>query len=320
MSTVTPFAVLAMIGAVSGSVTAWLLLGRERYAEVTYPAAGPRSFDPEIERKIFADERDVRLAGVLEFAELADRDPSLRQDFVDQFFVQLGYGWPESAAWQAKLWPVLLPRLRRGSPEFWPGMDLSPKSIVLHDVDLRGCEVDNAVFRYVRFVGDARFDGAVFTGLVSFEGSCFARHASFAGARFEADTDFERTTFTGTAAFPGITTRGQLWFDDARFSARTDFAGAAFGDDVSFERAGFSGPTTFRDARCAADVLFGGARFSGHADFAGAAASEFLLTEASARTDAHVRRTWPPGWVLGPPRPRKPGQWADLTRAGLTRA
>ncbi|MDQ7808969.1 pentapeptide repeat-containing protein [Amycolatopsis sp. A133] len=314
MSTVTPFAILALIGAVSGSVTAWLLLRRDRPAEVLTPSAPPEPMDEEVVRQLVADELDVRLAGLHEFAELADHDPSLRQNFVDQFFVQLGYGWRESAAWQAKLWPVLLTRLRRESPEFWPEMDLHPESMVLHEVDLRGCEVRNARFDTVRFVGDARFDGAVITGPSSFEGSCFARHASFAGARFEADTDFERTTFTGTAAFPRIITHGQLWFDNARFSARTDFTGAAFGDDVTFEGAGFAGPTTFRDTRSAADVLFGGARFSGHADFAGAAASEFALTGASARTDAHVRRTWPPGWELGPPRPRKPGHWADLTR------
>ncbi len=315
MCTVTPFAVLALIGAVSGAVTAWLLIRRDRPAEVTYLPARTESVDPAIERKIFADEREVRLAGVHEFAALADRDPSLRQDFVDQFFVHLGHGWPQSADWQAKLWPVLLPRLRRGSPEFWPGMTLHPLPIALHDVDLRGCEIGKAVFHDVCFAGDARFDGAVFTDFVSFERSRFARHASFAGARFEADTDFESTTFTGTAAFPGITAHGQLWFDAARFSARTDFAGAAFTGDVSFENAGFAGPTTFRDARCAADLLFGGARFSGHADFTGATAAGFVLAGAQARTDAHVRRTWPPGWGLGPPRPRKPGRWADLTRA-----
>ncbi|WP_020647332.1 pentapeptide repeat-containing protein [Amycolatopsis balhimycina] len=295
MSTVTPFAVLALIGAVSGAFTAWLLLRRHRYAEVVHPAAAPEAIDPVIERKIFADECDVRLTGVHEFADLADRDPSLRQDFVDQFFVQLGYTWPESAAWQAKLWPVLLRRLRRGSPEFWPGMNLYPKAMVLHDVDLRGCEVGDAFFRQVHFAGDARFDGAVFTGSVSFEEAWFARHAFFGGTRFGADADFERTTFTGTAAFPRITTHGQLWFDAARFSARTDFAGASFGDDVSFEGAGFAGPTSFRDTRCAADVLFGGARFSGHADFTGATAAGFLFTGARARTDAHVRRAWPPG-------------------------
>jgi uncharacterized protein YjbI with pentapeptide repeats len=314
MATVTPFAILALIGAVSGSVTAWLILRRDRPAEVLTPAAPWEPEAEEVERQLLADEREVRLAGVPEFAELADHDPSLRQIFVDQFFVQLGYGGSGAAAWQAKLWSVLLPRLRPGTPGFWPGIDLPPKAPVLHDLDLRGCEVDTAVFRYVRFVGDARFDGAVFTGPVSFEGSCFARHATFAGARFEADTDFERATFTGTAAFSRITTHGQLWFDAARFSARTDFAGAAFGDDVSFEGAGFAGPTTFRDARCAGDVLLGEARFSGHADFAGATCAEFHLTGARARTDAHVRRTWPPGWVLGPPRPRRPGHWADLTR------
>ncbi|MEU4254073.1 hypothetical protein AB0F15_42440 [Amycolatopsis sp. NPDC026612] len=290
MSTTTPFPVLALIGAVSGAVTAWLLLRRDRPAGVVHPATGPEAGYPEIERKIFADERDVRLAGVHEFAELADREPGLRQDFVDQFFMQLGYGWPQSAAWQAVLWPVLLRRLRRGAPEFWPGTNLhSKRPMVLHQLDLRGCEVGEVFFRGVRFVGDARFDGAV--------------------------ADFEHTTFTGMAAFPRMTTYGELWFDAARFSARTDFADAAFDDDVSFECAGFAGPTTFRNARFAADVLFGGARFSGHADFTGAMAADFFLTGARARTDAYVRRTWPPGWELGRPRLRKPGHWADLTRA-----
>ncbi|WP_410615467.1 pentapeptide repeat-containing protein [Amycolatopsis sp. lyj-109] len=312
MSTVTPFAVLAVIGAVSGAVTAWLLLRRDRPAEVLVPSAPPECVDEEVERQLMADEFDVRLAGMLEFADLADRDPALRQEFVDQFFVQLGYGWPQSADWQAKLWPVLLRRLRRGSPQFWPGMDLHPKPMVLHDMDLRGCEVRDARFHAVRFVGDARFGQAAFTGLVSFEGSCFARHAFFGGVRFGTGADFEKVTFTGTADFAGAAAGGPVWFDGARFSARTDFTAASFGDEVSFEATGFGGRTLFSGSRFAAGALFTRARFSGPADFTAATADGFDFTGARVRTDARVVRTWPPGWAPGEPEPQR---WAGLTRA-----
>ncbi|MFJ7214691.1 pentapeptide repeat-containing protein [Amycolatopsis sp. NPDC098790] len=310
MSTVTPFAVLALIGAGSGAVTAWALLLRDRPAQVLTPTAPPERLDPATERKIFADEREVRLAGVHEFAELADRDPALRQDFVDHFVAQLGYGWHERAAWQARLWPVLLARLRRGSRLFWPGMDLHVPPMVLHDVDLRGCQLRDATFREVRFAGTARFGGAVFARLVSFEGACFARHALFRGTAFKAGADFENVTFTGTALFADVTAGGEVWFDRSRFSAHTDFAESAFAD-TSFADVGFAGRTSFRDARFG-DAFFGGARFSGHVDFTGATAERFRFPRARARTDVYARRSWPPGWVLGTPSPRKPGHWAEV--------
>ncbi|SEF21108.1 Pentapeptide repeat-containing protein [Amycolatopsis pretoriensis] len=289
-------------------VTAWLVVRRDRYAELT---AAPEEFaGSEAERKTFADDREVRLAGVHEFAELADRDPSLRQDFVDHVVVQLGYGGHDVAAWQARLWPVLLARLRRGSWLFWPGMDLHVKPIVLHDVDLRGCELRDVTFRGVRFAGTARFGGAVFTRLVSFEGACFARHALFRGTAFEAGADFEKVTFTGTALLAGATAGEQVWFDHARFSAHTDFSECAFAD-VSFADVGFAGRTSFRDARFG-DAFFGGARFSGHTDFTGTAAERLRFPRARARTDVYARRSWPPGWALGPPSPRKPGHWAEV--------
>jgi hypothetical protein len=288
-------------------VTAWLVVRRDQYAELTVV---PGFTGSEAERKIFADEREVRLAGVHEFAELADRDPSLRQAFVDHFVVQLGHGWHDVAAWQARLWPVLLARLRRGSRLFWPGMDLHVKPMVLHDVDLRGCELRDATFRGVRFAGTARFGSAVFTRSVSFEGTCFARHALFRGAAFTAGADFENVTFTGTALFAEATAGGEVWFDGARFSAHTDFSESVFAD-VSFANAGFAGRTSFRDARFG-DAFFGEARFSGHADFTGATAERFRFHRARARTDVYALRTWPPGWILGPPSPRKPGHWAEL--------
>ncbi|WP_372664686.1 pentapeptide repeat-containing protein [Amycolatopsis kentuckyensis] len=296
-------------------VTAWLVVRRDQYAELT---AAPESAGSDGERKTFADERGTRLAGVHEFAEVADRDPALRQDFVDHVLAQLGYGWHDVAAWQARLWPVLLARLRPGSPRFWPGMDLHVAPMVLHDVDLRGCELRDATFRGVRFAGTARFGGAVFTRLVSFEGACFARHALFRGTAFEAGADFESVTFTGTALFAEAIAGGEVWFDHARFSAHTDFSGSAFAD-VSFADVGFAGRTSFRDARFG-DAFFGGARFSGHADFTGVTAERFRFPRARARTDVYARRTWPPGWTLCSPSPRKPGVWAELQTSASTAA
>ena len=299
--------VLLYAGVAACLVTAWQIVRRDRYAELT---AAPAFAGSDSERKVFADEREARMDGVHEFAALADRDPSLRQDFVDHVLVQLGHGWHGVAGWQARLWPVLLARLRPGSPLFWPGMDLHVQPMVLHDVDLRGCELRDATFRGVRFVGTARFGGAVFTRLVSFEGACFARHALFRGTSFKAGADFENATFTGTALFTEATAGGEVWFDGARFSAHTDFSESAFAD-TSFANAGFAGRTSFRDARFG-DAFFGEARFSGHTDFTAATAERFRFPRARARTDVYALRAWPPGWTLGPPSPRKPGHWAEV--------
>ncbi|MET9001515.1 pentapeptide repeat-containing protein [Amycolatopsis sp. NPDC004169] len=312
MSTVTPFAVLAVIGAVSGSVTAWLLLRRDRPAEVLTPAAPPEPVPGEVAARLLADERTARLAELTTLAERADGDLELRQECVDRILDRFRSGWPDPVAWQAELWRLLLPHLRPGAPRFWPGMDVELDHVVLHAVDLRGCEVRDARFHGVRFAGDARFGDARFTGLVSFEGSCFARHAFFGGARFGTGADFENATFTGTADFAGVTAAGPVWFDHARFSARTDFTSAAFGDEVSFEATGFAGRTLFSGSRFAAGVLFTRARFSGPADFTGATAAGFDFTGARVRTDARVVRTWPPGWAPGEPQPPR---WAGFTRA-----
>ncbi|MEV7098415.1 pentapeptide repeat-containing protein [Amycolatopsis sp. NPDC051045] len=313
MSTVTPFPVLALIGAVSGSVTAWLLLRRDRPVQVLTPSAPPERVPPEVAAQLLADERAERLAALGRFAEAADADPELRQDCADEIVAHLSHYWSDWPAWQAQVWEFLLPHLNPTSSTFWPGIDLHVENLTLFCVDLRGCEVRDAVFREVRFGGDARFDEAVFTGSVSFEGARFARHAFFGGASFETGADFEDAVFTGTAAFDRSTAHGQVWFDAARFSAHTDFAATGFGDDVSFDAAGFAGRTSFRGTRFAADALFTRARFSGHADFTAATAAVFDFTGARARTDVRVLRTWPPAWAPGEPRRRRPGWWAEVT-------
>ena len=310
MSTVTPFAVLALIGAVSGGVTAWLLLRRDRPAQLLTPSAPPEPMDPGVTARLPADEHTARLAALADLAELADSDPARRQDCVGEILAQLRYRWRDQRAWQADLWRLLLPRLRRTSPRFWPGMALHLEHLALHDVDLRGCEVRDLVLQRVRFLGDARFEGVVVTGLACFEEAWFARHARFGGARFRTGADFESVTFTGNAEFAEVDARGTMWFDEARFSALADFSAARFAE-VSFAGTGFAGRTTFRDARFD-DAFFGGARFSGPADFTGAAATRFRFPRARVRTDAHVVRTWPEGWLLGPPKPIKPGLWAEL--------
>jgi hypothetical protein len=310
MSTLTPFPVLALIGAVSGAVTAWLLLRRDRPAQVLTPSAPPEPMDPGVTARLMADEHASRLAALAGLAALADTDPARRQDCVDEIVAQFRYRWPDRRAWQADLWRLLLPHLRRTSPRFWPGMALRLGDLALHDVDLRGCEVHTAVFRGARFLGDARFEGVVVTGLACFEEAWFARHARFGAARFGTGADFEHVTFTGNAEFAEVDARGTMWFDEARFSALADFAAVRCAD-VSFAGVGFAGRTRFRDARLA-DAFFGGARFSGPADFAGATAGRFRFSRARARTDVHVARTWPAGWILGTPRPLKPGVWAEL--------
>lgn len=312
MSTVTPFAVLALIGALSGAVTAWLILRRSPPVQVLTPAAPPEPMEPEVTARLLADDHTARLAALARLAELAGAEPARRQDCVDEIVAQFRYQWPDQPAWQAELWRLLLPHLRPDSPRYWPGMSLRAGSLVLHDVDLRGCAVLDVAFPSVRFVGDAHFEGTVFTGLASFEQACFARHACFRGARFGVGADFENATFTGSADFARASAGRAMWFDEARFSARTDFSEVVFADDVSFAGAGFAGRTTFRAARFATDAFFGGARFGGHADFTGATADPFRFPRARARTDVYAVRTWPPGWTPGPPRPLKPGRWAEV--------
>ncbi|MFJ9786405.1 hypothetical protein ACIRSS_43015 [Amycolatopsis sp. NPDC101161] len=94
-------------GTIRACVTAWLVVRRDRYAELT---AGPVFAGTDTERKVTADDREVRLAGVREFAERADRDRSLRQDFVDRFFGRLGHGWRET--WPPG-WTLGLPSPRK---------------------------------------------------------------------------------------------------------------------------------------------------------------------------------------------------------------
>ncbi|HET6707193.1 MAG TPA: hypothetical protein VFH84_19655, partial [Amycolatopsis sp.] len=137
MSTVTPFVVLAVIGAVSGSVTAWLLLRRDRPAEVLTPSAPPEPVPEEVAARLLADEYTARLASLASFAEHADGAPGRRQQCVDEILTEFEYEWPDPPAWQAELWRLLLPHLRPGSPRFWPGMDLDLDDLVLYDVDLR---------------------------------------------------------------------------------------------------------------------------------------------------------------------------------------
>ncbi|WP_206785707.1 pentapeptide repeat-containing protein [Amycolatopsis sp. MtRt-6] len=196
MSTVTPFALLALIGAVSGSVTAWLLLRRDRPAEVLTPSAPPEPVPDEVAARLLADERAARLTALASFARQADGDPGLRQECVGEILGQFEDDWPDSPEWQAELWRLLRPHLRPDSPWFWPGMDLDLAGLVLHAVDLRGCEVRDASFRDVHFDGDARFGGTVFTGTANFAGACFGGRVDFTGAT-AAEFDF-----TGTQVGP----------------------------------------------------------------------------------------------------------------------
>jgi hypothetical protein len=190
MSTVTPFAVLALIGAVSGAVTAWPLLRRDRSAQVLTPSVPPERMAEDVERQLLADQRAVHLAVLRNLAEAADDDPGLRQECVDEVLAQFRYGEAGLEAWHAALWQLLVPHLRPGHPAFWPGMDLRSEAPVMTAVDLRGCEIRDAVFPRTRFEGDAHFDGAVFTGVASFDEVCFAGSACFDGAEFRGPADF----------------------------------------------------------------------------------------------------------------------------------
>jgi hypothetical protein len=192
MSTVTPFAILAVIGAASGAVTAWLLLRRDRPAEVLTPSAPPEPVPEEVAARLLADEWAARLAALASFGEQADGNPELRQACVGEIVAEFDDDLLDSPEWQAELWRLLLPHLRPDSPRFWPGMDLDLDGLLLHAVDLRGCEVHNARFDDVEFAGDAQFAGTVFTGFASFAGAWFGGRMDFTGAT-AAEFDFTGT-------------------------------------------------------------------------------------------------------------------------------
>ncbi|UOZ05129.1 pentapeptide repeat-containing protein [Amycolatopsis sp. WQ 127309] len=293
MSTIVPLPVLVTVALVAGVVVAWVLSRRDSgWAEVV--EAPPGSV-------LVLDE----LGTLRDFAERAQVDPALRQDWVDEVFSQLR----DTSHW-AELWQLLTSHLRPGTPGFWPGLDLRAESQVLAGTDLRGCEVRAAVFREVRFWGGARFDGLVCTGPVGFERSAFTYHASFRGTEFRAGADFAGTTFMANTSFAGVTAGDRVRFDEVRFSGRTDFTGAEFAAGVSFVATGFAGPATFRDARFAAEARFPGTRFSSHADFTGATAGAFHFAGASARTEVRAVRTWPDGVSLE--EPQRTGHWAEV--------
>jgi uncharacterized protein YjbI with pentapeptide repeats len=297
MSTIVPFPVLVAIGLAGGALVAWVLARRDSGCAEVVPAP-PGSV-------LVLDVREESFAALREFAEQAQANPALRQDWVDEVFAHL-----RGSQNAAEPWQLLASHLRPGTPGFWPGIDLRVDFQVLVLADLRGCEIRDAVFRQVRFWGPAMFDDVVFTGRVTFEQSWFAYHAQFRGAEFRAGADFEGATFSGNAVFAGMTSGDVASFDGARFSARADFAAAEFGGDVSFLGTGFAGRTTFRDARFAAEARFLDTRFSSHADFAGATAGAFRFAGASARTDVRVVRTWPAGVSLGEPEVNRP--WAGV--------
>jgi uncharacterized protein YjbI with pentapeptide repeats len=299
MSTIVPFPVLLAIGLAGGALVAWVLSRRNSgFAEVV--AAPPGSV-------LVLDMPEVRFGPLREYAERAQANPALRQDWVDQAVAQL-----DSSLNTAELWQLLASHLRPGTPAFWPDIDLRVESQVLAATSLRGCEVREAVFRGVRFWGSSNFEGLVCIGPVSFERSSFTYHASFRGAEFRAGADFEGATFMANTSFAGVTAGDPVRFDEVRFSGRTDFTGAAFAAGVSFRATGFAGPAKFRDARVAAEARFSHARFSSHADFAGATAGAFRFAGARARTEAKVLRTWPAGVRLGEPESRAPGSWAGI--------
>ncbi len=306
MSTLTPFPVLALIGAVSGAVTAWLLLRRDRPAEVLTPTAPPERVDEEVELQLLADQRAVHLAVLRDFATAADDDPDLRQNCVDEVLAQFRYGSTGLEDWHAALWQLLLPRLRPGHPGFWPGMDLHGEACTMAAVDLRGCELRDATFPRVRFVGDAHFEGAVFTGSVSFVGAYFAEEACFDGAEFRGPADFAGAVFGGPASFRRLAVHDLLWFDLASFCVRADFTGTDFAEVVSFDRATFAGETRFLGTRFT-EARFTRTRFGGDTDFTGASAERFGFAGTRIRTDVPAARSWPPGWTPGTSRP-----WAAL--------
>ncbi|GAB3719043.1 hypothetical protein GCM10027598_31320 [Amycolatopsis oliviviridis] len=140
---------------------------------------------------------------------------------------------------------------------FWKDINLDLAGATLIDFNLECCQINEASFIRVTFVGDVQFREATFTGTACFDSAAFAGTACFAGAAFNGAAWFREVIFIGTA-----------WFDEMAFTSDTDFNKATFASTAYFRGTDFGGFTQFDEVTFASDADFDSATFMGDASFA----------------------------------------------------
>lgn len=228
----------------------------------------------DIRSRLLASEADVRLSGLRDWAEYAERCAEHRQPALDVLCEALReLPWPGAEVdqrWRMVLQASLLARLRPG-PGFWLGSDLDLRGSTLVDFDLSQARLGSARFDGTRFLGDTRFDQTTFLGEFSARRAFFGRHVLFTQSVFARGVGLRGLIVCGNGEFSGLHAAGAVTLRGARFSGRADFTCARFGSDLDCSGVRFGGRALFRRAWFAGAASFAGTWFRGREDFVDAA-------------------------------------------------
>ena len=168
------------------------------------------------------------------------------------------------------------------------------RSVINSDVDLRGCEIDDA-FNAERatFEGDVNMIGLQ-GGTVTGQGAQFKARLLMKAINVES-LDFEQATFEGIIAVRFLEVEGETHLADADFHDRADFErsefrqtvdahNATFRRGVDFSETLFAGQTTFSNAVFEGDIWLSRALFEQSVDFDRVTFEEqFTLDEVTLR-------------------------------------
>jgi len=152
----------------------------------------------------------------------------------------------------------------------WRDISLDLTGATLIDFNLVGCFIGDARFDTAIFSGDAAFDAATFGGDARFGGATFSGGASFDAATFGGNARFDRASFSGDARFAKATFSRIARFDEATFGGDAGFGEATFSDAARFAETIFSGDARFTEATFSRTTRFDGATFNGTSRFTGA--------------------------------------------------
>lgn len=240
---------------------------------------------------------EIRIAGVLRLAELADtHGGSRKQQVVDIFCGYLRTPRPELEVWdflgqkhfqdatvESKIVQLITERLQE---ELKPAQSWSD------------CDFD---FQKARFQTTTNWQGCLFKQKADFSAAEFENSVSFSAARFSQEVSFSGVKFGETADFLGVTFDKEVAFSRVEFNSTTNFAQVKFLDQVDFNRAAFWGAATFKDAIFSGQASFNAAEFHGTVDFVQANFEERATATAVEFSDS----AWFSGAFNPPAKPKE---------------
>jgi uncharacterized protein YjbI with pentapeptide repeats len=144
-----------------------------------------------------------------------------------------------------------------------------------NEANFLDAQFEDAYFANAEFIGDAKFNPAIFLGRASFSNARFGR-------AFFGNTDFSGGAYFGNAKFGGLADFGDVKFggpnfEHAQFVARVNFGRAEFSaspvfvgvqfDEVDFSDTTFTGDADFKETKFRGSADFGAARLKANAFF-----------------------------------------------------